>query len=168
VKFPLRFAVWLLLSVFVLSLSSCAELALPREQIYPRFAASSIDPGEGLIVNIAPTPSPAASLPPTETPDTRPTVTPIVPPTLAPTETPAPTATVVPAAVAVAKLANACADNTGQVTDAYFNSDMVGRRQHYFIYLPPCYDANSDVRYPVVYLLHGIPMDERHWRMREL
>jgi enterochelin esterase-like enzyme len=47
--------------------------------------------------------------------------------------------------------------------DGYFNSDVIGRRQHYFIYLPPCYDANSEVRYPVVYLLHGIPMDERHW-----
>ena len=58
-KFPLRFAVWLLLSVFVLSLSSCAELALPREQLYPPLAASSIIPDEGLIVNIAPTPSPA-------------------------------------------------------------------------------------------------------------
>jgi enterochelin esterase-like enzyme len=47
--------------------------------------------------------------------------------------------------------------------DAYFKSDVVGRQQHYFVYLPPCYDAGSDVRYPVVYLLHGIPMDERHW-----
>ncbi len=40
---------------------------------------------------------------------------------------------------------------------------LSGRRQHYFIYLPPCYDADSETRYPVVYLLHGIPMDERHW-----
>ena len=47
--------------------------------------------------------------------------------------------------------------------DGYFKSDVIGRRQHYFIYLPPCYDGNPDVRYPVVYLLHGIPMDERHW-----
>jgi enterochelin esterase-like enzyme len=163
VKFPLRFAVWLLLLVFVLSLSSCAELALPREQLYPQLAASSIIPGEGVIVNIAPTPSPAPLLPPTETPDTRPTVTPIVPPTLVPTETPAPTATVAPVASTMAKLTTTCTETTGQVLDAYFKSDVVGRRQHYFIYLPPCYDANSEVRYPVVYLLHGIPMDERHW-----
>jgi len=163
VKFPLRFAVWLLLSVFVLSLSSCAELALPREQLYPQLAASSLNPGEGVIVNIAPTPSPAPSLPPTETPDTRPTVTPIVPPTVAPTETPEPTATAVPAVVSVAKLDNTCAEMQGQVIDGYFKSDVVGRRQHYFVYLPPCYDANSDIRYPVVYLLHGIPMDENHW-----
>jgi enterochelin esterase-like enzyme len=163
VKFPLRFAVWLLLSVFVLSLSSCAELALPREQLYPPLAASSINPGEGLIVNIAPTPSLAPSLPPTETPDARPTVTPIVPPTMAPTEPPTLMATPVPAVVGVAKLDTACDETKGQVMDGYFKSEVVGRQQHYFIYLPPCYDARSDVRYPVVYLLHGIPMDEHHW-----
>jgi enterochelin esterase-like enzyme len=163
VKFPLRFAVWLLLSVFVLSLSSCAELALPREQLYPPLAASSINPGEGLIVNIAPTPSLAPSLPPTETPDARPTVTPIVPPTMAPTEPPTLMATPVTAVVGVAKLDTACDETKGQVMDGYFKSEVVGRQQHYFIYLPPCYDARSDVRYPVVYLLHGIPMDEHHW-----
>jgi hypothetical protein len=64
VRFALRFAVWLLLSVFAFSLSSCAELALPREQLYPQLAASSINPGEGVIVNIAPTPSPAPSCQP--------------------------------------------------------------------------------------------------------
>jgi enterochelin esterase-like enzyme len=163
VKFPLRFAVWLLLSVFVLSLSSCAELALPREQLYPPLAASSIISGEGLIVNIAPTPSPAPSVAPTATPDVRPTVTPIAPPTIAPTDVSASSSATSPAEVNVAKLDTACADTKGQVMDAYFKSDVVGRQQHYFIYLPPCYDARSDVRYPVVYLLHGIPMDENHW-----
>jgi enterochelin esterase-like enzyme len=163
VRFVLRLAVWLLLSVSVLSLSSCAELALPREQLYPQLAASSINPGEGVIVNIAPTPSLAPSLPPTETPDAGPTVTPIIPPTIVPTETPDPTATVAPAVAAVDKLDNACTATTGQLLDGYFKSNIIGRRQHYFIYLPPCYDVDSNVRYPVVYLLHGIPMDERHW-----
>jgi enterochelin esterase-like enzyme len=163
VKFPLRFAVWLLLSVFVLSLSSCAELALPREQLYPPLAASSIISDDSLIVNIAPTPSPVPVVLPTDTPVARPTVTPIVPPTAAPTETPAPTATPAPAAVSVAKLATTCDETKGQVMEAYFKSNVVGRQQHYFIYLPPCYDARSEVRYPVVYLLHGIPMDEHHW-----
>lgn len=162
-KFPLRLAAWLLFSIFVLSLSSCAELALPREQLYPPLAASSLYPGEGVIVNIASTPSPAPSLPPADTPTLRPTVTPIMPPTSAPTETPEPTATVAPAAAAVAHLDSACAEMTGELRDGYFLSDIVGKRQHYFVYLPPCYDANSEDRYPVVYLLHGIPMDERHW-----
>ena len=162
-KFPLRFAVWLLLSVFVLSLSSCAELALPREQLYPPLAASSIYPGEGVIVNIASTPSPAPSLLPTEAPTLRPTVTPIIPPTADPTETPQPTATAAPAVAAAVNLDRSCPETKGQVMDGYFKSNIIGRRQHYFIYLPPCYDVNTDVRYPVAYLLHGIPMDERHW-----
>jgi enterochelin esterase-like enzyme len=163
VKFPLRFAVWLLLSVFVLSLSSCAELALPREQLYSQLAASSINPGEDIIVNIAATPSPAPASPPTVMLDTRPTVTPLIPPTSIPTEIPAPTATAAPAIASVGILDNVCAETAGQVMDGYFKSDVVGRRQHYFIYLPPCYDTSSEVRYPVVYLLHGIPMDEQHW-----
>ncbi len=162
-KFPLRIAAWLLLSVFVVSLSSCAELALPREQLYPQLAASSINPGEGVIVNIAPTPSPAPSLLPTEVPTERPTVTPIIPPTSVPTDTPEPTATAAPAVASVARIDNACAEKKGQVTDGYFKSNILGRRQHYFVYLPPCYDVNVNVRYPVVYLLHGIPMDEHHW-----
>ncbi len=162
-KFPLRIAVWLLWSVFVLSLSSCAELALPREQLYPQLAASSINPSEGVIVNIAPTPSPAPLVLPSESPTLRPTVTPIIPPTSIPTDTPEPTATVAPAVANVARLDISCTANKGRVMDGFFNSDVIGRRQHYFIYLPPCYDASPGVRYPVVYLLHGIPMDERHW-----
>jgi enterochelin esterase-like enzyme len=93
----------------------------------------------------------------------RPTVTPIIPPTAVPTETPEPTATVAPVVASAAKLDKSCAETTGQVMDGFFKINVVGRRQHYFVYLPPCYDANSETRYPVVYLLHGIPMDERHW-----
>jgi enterochelin esterase-like enzyme len=163
VKFPLRFAAWLRWLVFVLLLSSCAELAYPRDQLYPQLAASSIKPGEDVIVNIAPTPSPALSLLPTEETIVLPTVTPLLPPTTVPTETPEPIATAAPAVASVAKLDNTCTETKGQVMDGYFNSAIVGRRQHYFIYLPPCYGTNLNVRYPVVYLLHGIPMDERHW-----
>ncbi len=162
-KFALRCAMWLLLSGFVLSLSSCAELALPREQLDPQLATGSVYPGEGFIVNIAPTPSPAPLLLPTDVPTVLPTVTPILPPTAIPTDTPEPTAVSAPAVVSVAKLDNVCDEVKGRVMDGYFKSDVIGRRQHYFVYLPPCYDTNVDIRYPVVYLLHGIPMDEHHW-----
>jgi enterochelin esterase-like enzyme len=162
VRFILRFAAWVLVSAFALSLSSCAELALPPEALYPPLVASSAMTGEGVIVNIAPTPSAAALLSPTETPTPRPTVTPILPPTLVPTEVVTPDSTEVPAALTASKLDPACAETTGQVMDGNFKSNVVGRRQHYFIYLPPCY-ASTETRYPVVYLLHGIPMDERHW-----
>jgi enterochelin esterase-like enzyme len=162
VRFILRFAAWVLVSAFALSLSSCAELALPPERLYPQLAASSAMTGEGVIVNIAPTPSPAALLSPTETPTPRPTVTPILPSTLVPTEIVVPDPTEAPALLTVAKLDPACEETTGHVMDGNFKSDIVGRRQHYFIYLPPCYDS-TETRYPVVYLLHGIPMDENHW-----
>ncbi len=162
-RFALRSAVWLLLSVFVLSLSSCAELALPSGQLYPQLAANSIHSGEGVIVNIAPTPSPALSSPSTETPAPRPTVTPLIRPTAAPTNTPAPTATPASNVALAAPASGSCAEAGGKVVDGSFKSEVVGRRQHYYIYLPPCYDTNPETRYPVVYLLHGIPMDERHW-----
>jgi enterochelin esterase-like enzyme len=162
VRFILRFAAWVLVSAFALSLSSCAELALPPESLYPQLAADSSLTGEGVIVNIAPTPSPAAALSPTETPPPRPTVTPILPSTLISTEVFTPEPTEAPAPLTVAKLAAGCEETTGQLKEGYFKSDIVGKRQHYFVYLPPCYDA-GDTRYPVVYLLHGIPMDERHW-----
>src|SRR5512143_1653690 len=105
--------------MFVLSLSSCAELALPREQLYPQLAASSVYPGEGVIVNIAPTPSPVPSLLPTEVPTLRPTVTPIIPPTAVPTETPELTATVDPVVAGAARLDTSCAGTTGQVMEGF-------------------------------------------------
>jgi len=35
--------------------------------------------------------------------------------------------------------------------------------QQYFIYLPPCYDEKPDVRYPVLYLLHGQTYTADQW-----
>ena len=32
-----------------------------------------------------------------------------------------------------------------------------------FVYLPPSYAANTNRRYPVVYLLHGVDVDARQW-----
>ncbi len=156
-RFLLRGAAWVVISVFALSLSSCAELALPRETGYLPAAS-----GEGIIVNIAPTPSPAAVLSPTETPVPRPTVTPILPPTLEPTQTATPEPTKVADTSAKLLSGATCLEDQGQVQDGYFQSNIVGHRQHYFIYLPPCY-FTSQMQYPVVYLLHGIPMDEHHW-----
>ncbi len=158
VRFVLRAAVWLFVSIFALSLNSCAELALPPEQLYPQPAEPeniSVNVGQDVIINIAPTPAP--TILPTETPSPIPTATVLI---VSPTGTPV--AAVSPVA-AVAKLANDCAKTQGTLKDGFYQSKTVGRRQHYFIYLPPCYNASADTRYPVVYLLHGIPMDERHW-----
>ena len=161
-RFILRFAAWVVVSVVALSLSSCAELALQPEALSPQFVANSATTGEGVIVNIAPTPSPAAVLSPTDAPTSLPTVTPILPPTLEPTKTATPVPTESFDSLSTAKLDSTCVDTKGQVLDGNFKSKIVGKSQHYFIYLPPCYNS-TQTRYPVVYLLHGIPMDERHW-----
>ncbi|MBN2007698.1 MAG: hypothetical protein JXA21_30420 [Anaerolineae bacterium] len=33
----------------------------------------------------------------------------------------------------------------------------------YLVHLPPCYDDYADNALPVLFLLHGWPLDERHW-----
>jgi enterochelin esterase-like enzyme len=153
--------VWLLVSIFALSLSSCAELALPPEQLFPQPTAVlndvSVNAEQEAIINIAPTPTPVSTALPTEAPlpATRATALPI-PPTVTPVATPTPVA-------AFAKLATACTETQGALKDGFFKSQILERRQHYFVYLPPCYDSAPAIRYPVIYLLHGVPMDEHHW-----
>ena len=46
-----------------------------------------------------------------------------------------------------------------QISDGSFYSDAVKGTLHYSIALPPGYDT-SGKRYPVVYVLHGLPADE--------
>lgn len=50
----------------------------------------------------------------------------------------------------------------GKVAEATFNSAALGVDKRYRVYLPGGYDA-SGVRYPVVYLLHGLGGDEDDW-----
>ena len=53
----------------------------------------------------------------------------------------------------------------GRVFDAAAPSPVLGRPMGYRIYLPPGYDDPrfADVRYPVVYLLHGAPGGDHDW-----
>ncbi len=157
-RFVLRATVWLLVSAFALSLSSCAELALPPEQLYPPQAAEvknvSADTADEIVINIAPTPTPQPTEDPTATPLPTATVIPANEPAVTPTSSPI---------AAVARLITSCAETKGTLKDGFFKSATLDRRQHYFIYLPPCYGEDFATRYPVVYLFHGIPMDEHHW-----
>ncbi len=161
-RLVLRTTAWLLISFFALSLSSCAELALPPDQLYPQPVAEvqniSVDTEDNVIINIAPTPSPAPSATLRVTPIPEPTATASAVPTSAPQ-----TASTSSPVAAVAKLTNTCPETQGTLKEGFFPSKILGRRQHYFVYLPPCYYADTETRYPVVYLLHGVPMDERHW-----
>ena len=148
VKTVRRIVLWLVLVVAMIPSGSCAELALPPDQLYPAASqaigpAATPDSNVEVIVNIAPTPTPAPTSEPT--------------PTLQPTPTPRPTF------VALPQPANGCR-TTGQLNRGTWPSKVFGHKQAYAIYLPPCYDdEDNQTRYPVIYLFHGWPMDENHW-----
>lgn len=51
----------------------------------------------------------------------------------------------------------------GRITAAWYPAPTLGMTRRMLVYTPPDYDAN-DVRYPVLYLLHGGGGDEEAWR----
>lgn len=51
----------------------------------------------------------------------------------------------------------------GQVREVWYHSEVTGSWRHALVYLPPGYDANPAVRYPVLYLQHGGGEDETGW-----
>ena len=44
-----------------------------------------------------------------------------------------------------------------------YHSKVTGQWRRCFVYTPPDYDTNSDARYPVLYLQHGMGEDETGW-----
>ena len=51
----------------------------------------------------------------------------------------------------------------GQVREVWYNSKVTGTWRHALVYLPPDYDTQTKVRYPVLYLQHGGGEDETGW-----
>jgi enterochelin esterase-like enzyme len=51
----------------------------------------------------------------------------------------------------------------GEVRACWYHSLTTGRPRRAFVYTPPGYDTNPNVRYPVLYLQHGMGEDERGW-----
>jgi len=51
----------------------------------------------------------------------------------------------------------------GQVREVWYNSKVTGTWRHAMVYLPPNYDTQVKVRYPVLYLQHGAGEDETGW-----
>jgi enterochelin esterase-like enzyme len=56
----------------------------------------------------------------------------------------------------------ATAAHAGEITRHGFESTLLGREYHYTLYLPDGYEG-GEVRYPVLYLLHGASADEHEW-----
>jgi enterochelin esterase-like enzyme len=122
------------------SLALCLGVVSCQQQL--AIALPPVQPTLGNLINpvslITPTPFQAQS------PTPRPTSTPT--PTLVPTATTPP-----------------CLSQKGQmeVHEEYFNnhSKPLGFR----VYLPPCYGADPDARYPVLYMIHGQTFADDQW-----
>jgi enterochelin esterase-like enzyme len=56
-----------------------------------------------------------------------------------------------------------CMVKGGAVEEMTFSSEILAADFSYKIYLPPCYDADPDQHYPVLYLLHGLSYDNQQW-----
>jgi enterochelin esterase family protein len=51
----------------------------------------------------------------------------------------------------------------GEVREVWYHSAVTGTWRHAQVYTPPAYDAQTRVRYPVLYLQHGGGEDETGW-----
>lgn len=51
----------------------------------------------------------------------------------------------------------------GAVREVWYHSKVTGSWRHALVYLPPKYDEQTRVRYPVLYLQHGAGEDETGW-----
>jgi enterochelin esterase-like enzyme len=90
------------------------------------------------------------------TPPSVPTPTPTaIPATLTQTTTPLPP-TATPTATPLG-----CLTQPGRIEQGVVQATTPP--QEYLIYLPPCYDEKPDLRYPVLYLLHGQTYTDDQW-----
>ncbi len=81
-------------------------------------------------------------------------------PTLAPTLTPSPTLTPAPSLTPTITPLS-CLSQPGRVDEGVLETTKPP--QQYLIYLPPCYDQKPNLRYPVLYLLHGQTYTDDQW-----
>ncbi|HNR02039.1 MAG TPA: alpha/beta hydrolase-fold protein [Anaerolineaceae bacterium] len=88
--------------------------------------------------------------PATLTPPPLPTVT--APPTSTPTPQNTPTSTPVP-----------CSETTGRIVNIDIPTDKLNRPVNTNIYLPPCYDPDTDGGYPMLVMFHGQAATNEQW-----
>ncbi len=56
-----------------------------------------------------------------------------------------------------------CTDTVGDFENGQIETTRLAKPMRYRVYLPPCYDYDVKVRYPVLYLLHGQGYTEDQW-----
>ena len=71
-----------------------------------------------------------------------------------PAATPTPTASPTPVP---------CTDTQGTVVVSKMETDLLPSPLYFRVYLPPCYSENPSVRYPVLYMLHGMNNNDQQW-----
>ncbi|HEX2920523.1 MAG TPA: alpha/beta hydrolase-fold protein [Bacteroidales bacterium] len=54
----------------------------------------------------------------------------------------------------------------GQVVSYWYYAASTGEHRQAYVYLPPDYSKNTDKRYPVLYLQHGMGEDRRAWSLQ--
>ncbi len=84
----------------------------------------------------------------------QPPVSPTPHPTVWPSPTPSPTPTPTP---------YYCAQLRGRTESSVLTSTAMREKVRFLVHLPPCYDDHPTKAFPVIYVLHGWPLDERHW-----
>ena len=135
---------WCLGLLLLLLLAGCNVMGEPGS-----FAVSAASVSATATATRTPSPTPTA------TASATPTITPT------PTFTPTPTCTPTPTPTSTPKV---CPERTGRTIASEFSSTaMYGEQIQYLVHLPPCYEYYADRAYPVLYMLHGWPMDEQHW-----
>jgi enterochelin esterase-like enzyme len=82
--------------------------------------------------------------------------------TMTPTVIPSPTATLTPEPTA-SPTPTPCAESQGTVITGQLKTDLLPAPLNFRVYLPPCYTIQPPVRYPVLYLLHGMNNDDQQW-----
>jgi enterochelin esterase-like enzyme len=56
-----------------------------------------------------------------------------------------------------------CPDGGGTVKPESLSPTVSGQALDYFIYLPPCYKSDDPIRYPVLFLFHGLGRTPEQW-----
>jgi enterochelin esterase-like enzyme len=147
VKFPV------LICCLALFLGACSPFATPGQEAdapLPSPSRAPAEPASGSPTVPAGGPgAPAASLPPAT-----PTGVPTASANLLPDSTPASTLALTPLP---------CWSEGGRIETGSLPIDLLPDPLEFRVYLPPCYAAQPDRRYPSLYLIHGQSYTDDQW-----
>jgi len=57
----------------------------------------------------------------------------------------------------------ACLDQPGTIVTGELEDPSLPQNLSFRVYLPPCYTEDLNLRYPTLYLLHGLQVSDRQW-----